>query len=79
MILDKQFEATEDESDYLRPISNLGNSTLVEEVRYSNITAENEHQYMNSKYGEIISAIKLKKRAERKINAAAKITAIELI
>ena len=78
MIPDKQFEATEDENDYLRPISNLGNSTLVEEVRYSNISAENEHQYMNSKYGEIISAIK-QERAERKINVASKITAIELI
>ena len=55
-----------------------GNSALVEEVRYSNIDSENEHQYINSKYGEIISAIK-QERAERKINATSKITAIELI
>ena len=56
-----------------------GDSTLVEEVKYSNITAEKENQYISINNGEIISAIKLKKRAERKINAAAKITAIELI
>ena len=56
-----------------------GNSTLVEEVRYSNITAEKENQYISIDYGEIISAIKLKKRADRKINAAAKIDAIKLI
>ena len=53
----KQLDEVKYENGYLQPISNPGNSALVEEVEYSVINYEVDYQYKNSKYGEMKLAL----------------------
>ena len=55
--LKNQLERALDENGYLRPISNPGNSSFVEDVKYLEINREINHQYINNKRGEINNAM----------------------
>ena len=73
MSLDELLEDNEDENGYLQPMSNPGNSTLVEEASYTNINTKNEHHYINSKYHNITqytSIIKIFESVEFKLNSS---------
>ena len=47
--VDQQLELAEDGHGYVKPISKLGASALVEEANYSEIKSQNEKHYVNCK------------------------------
>ena len=55
--LKKQLKEVAYDSGYLRPISNLGDYAVAEEVIYSEINPEADYQYKKSKYGKMKLAL----------------------
>ena len=57
MRIDRQLELAEDGHGYLKPISNLGASALIEEANYSEIKSQNEKHYVNGKFVDACKSI----------------------
>ena len=60
--MENQLEGDVNQNRYLRPMSKLRNSMFIEEAKNSRINPEINHQYANSKLGEINKVSKSRSR-----------------